>query len=139
MAERSADWLRQAQRDLESARAQRGDGFYEWACFISHQAAEKAVKAVLQRLGAEAWGHSLLALLAGLAEQASVPKKLRDGGKVLDRYYIPARYPNGWASGTPADYITEEDARDAIGHSEAIVQFCADFLAGQGSPSAEHR
>jgi len=38
MAERSADWIKQAMRDLESAKAQKLDGFYEWTCFISQQA-----------------------------------------------------------------------------------------------------
>ena len=49
MVERSADWLRQARRDLENAEYELEGGFYEWACFLSQQAAEKAVKAVFQR------------------------------------------------------------------------------------------
>jgi len=24
-----------------------------------------------------------------------------------DKFYIPARYPNGWISGTPSDYISK--------------------------------
>jgi HEPN domain-containing protein len=36
--DRSGDWLRQAERDLESARLILRGGFYEWACFISQQA-----------------------------------------------------------------------------------------------------
>lgn len=59
MAERSGDWYRQARRDLDSARAQRAAEFFEWACFISQQASEKALKAALQKLGGEAWGHSI--------------------------------------------------------------------------------
>ena len=62
MPERSADWMKQALRDLESAKAQKQDEFFEWSCFISQQAAEKALKAVFQKIGAEAWGHSLLEL-----------------------------------------------------------------------------
>ncbi|MDQ7850022.1 MAG: HEPN domain-containing protein [Armatimonadota bacterium] len=45
MAERSRDWVEQARRDLESARLQAEGGFFEWACFVSQQAAEKAVRA----------------------------------------------------------------------------------------------
>jgi HEPN domain-containing protein len=130
MAERSADWIRQAMRDLESARAQQTSGFFEWACFIAQQAAEKAAKAVYQKLGAEAWGHSTTDLLRGLQERLAVPKDLLDVARRLDRFYIPARYPNGWASGIPADYLTEKDTTDAIGDSEKIVRFCADLLAG---------
>jgi HEPN domain-containing protein len=128
VAERSFDWMRQAQRDLESARAQAKSRFYEWACFIAQQAAEKAVKAALQRLGAEAWGHSVKDLLSGLAEKKRVSRELLDAAARLDKYYIPARYPNGWASGIPAEYITQEDARHAIGDSGKIVRFCKGLL-----------
>ena len=128
MPERSKDWFAQAQRDLKSAQAQLKDEFFEWACFISQQAAEKAVKAVFQKLGAEAWGHSVTALLKGLGEKIAIPEQLINKAKKLDRFYIPARYPNGWVSGTPAEYITREDAQDAISNSEKILQFCEDFL-----------
>ena len=129
MPERSKDWIRQAQRDMDSARSQLRDEFFEWACFIAQQAAEKAVKAVLQTSGAEAWGHSVTDLLKSIKEKFEVPDVLIEKGKHLDRFYIPARYPNGWASGTPGEYITEEDAKDAIGNSEKILQFCSSLLA----------
>ena len=132
MAERSGDWLRQARRDLDSARAQRAAEFYEWACFISQQASEKALKAVLQKLGGEAWGHSVADLLRTLQERVEVPADLHVSAVNLDRYYIPSRYPNGWAAGSPADYFTDEDADGAIGHSEAILRFCESVLAGPG-------
>ncbi len=53
MPERSDDWIKQARRDLDASRAAAEDGFFEWACFIGHQAAEKPVKAVYQKLSAE--------------------------------------------------------------------------------------
>jgi HEPN domain-containing protein len=43
MADRSADWLAQADRDLEQARASQRDGRHEWACFAAQQSAEKAL------------------------------------------------------------------------------------------------
>jgi HEPN domain-containing protein len=46
MANRSKDWIRQAQRDLTHARNALEDGDFEWSCFACQQAAEKAVKAV---------------------------------------------------------------------------------------------
>ena len=130
MAERSGDWLRQAQRDLDSARAQRAAEFHEWACFISQQASEKALTAVFQKLGGEAWGHSIADLLRTLKERVDVPASLHASAINLDRYYIPSRYPNGWAAGSPGDYFTDEDANSAIGHSEAILRFCEGVLAG---------
>jgi HEPN domain-containing protein len=50
--------------------------------------------------------------------------------KQLDKYYIPARYPSGWAKGFPAQYITRKDAEDAISGSEEILRFCEGFLVG---------
>ena len=49
--------MSEAGRDLEAAEHQLKGGFYEWACFLAQQAADKAVKAVFQKLGAETSGH----------------------------------------------------------------------------------
>ena len=46
MADRSRDWLAQAEQDLQAAASLAQAGHHEWACFVSHQAAAKAVKAV---------------------------------------------------------------------------------------------
>lgn len=132
MAERSQDWLEQAERDLENARWQKEGGYHEWACFVSQQAAEKAVKGVYQKLGAEAWGHSVGSLLEGLAGEIDVEDDLIAEGRRLDRYYVPARYPNGWAEGSPKDYYTEDDADEAIAGAEEIVRFGRRLLAGSG-------
>ncbi len=129
MPERSGDWMKQAKRDLESAKSQLQEGFYEWACFIAQQGAEKAVNALYQKLGGEAWGHSVGSLLKGLKEKAGVEEELVQSGIFLDRFYIPSRYPNGWASGTPGDFIIKKDVEDAIGNSEKIIWFCDRLLA----------
>jgi HEPN domain-containing protein len=127
--ERSADWMRQAERDLESAKCQMEHNFFEWACFLSQQSAEKALKSVYQKMGAEVWGHSVKELIEGLCEKIEVPEEFVNKAKSLDKFYIPARYPNGWPSGIPAEYITKEDAISAISNSEKILQFCKNFLA----------
>ena len=129
LADRSKDWIEQANRDLESARWEMKGGFHEWACFVSQQAAEKAVKAVYNRLAGEAWGHSIANLLQGLKEKIEVPDELLEAGRALDRYYIPARYPNGWDVGIPRDYYVEKDALAAIAHSEEVIRFCQSLLA----------
>ncbi|MDR7537711.1 MAG: HEPN domain-containing protein [Armatimonadota bacterium] len=131
MAERSRDWVEQARRDLESARLQAEGGFFEWACFISQQAAEKAVKAAYQKLGGEAWGHALGPLLEGLREKVPVADELLACGRLLDRFYIPARYPNSWDRGSPKDYFTQEDAGHALRCAESILRFCEGLLAQQ--------
>ncbi len=56
---RGRDRLKQALRDLEHARKSIDLRDYDWACFSSQQAAEKALKAVYLSLGMEAWGARL--------------------------------------------------------------------------------
>mgnify|MGYP006277845011 FL=1 len=130
MSDRSGDWIGQAHRDMDAAVATARGGYFEWACFISQQAAEKAVKAALQKMGAEAWGHSVTQLLKAVAQRSDVPGDVTAAATVLDRFYVPARYPNGYAAGKPGDYITQDDANDATSSAEAIIRFCDSLLAG---------
>jgi len=141
MVERSKDWFEQAKRDLENARWELKGRFYEWSCFSAQQSAEKALKAVFQKMGGTAWGHSVRDLLLGLARAfgIDVGENLLNEGSYLDRFYIPARYPNGWPDKAPKDFITSEEAETAISYSRDILKFCEDILAGQegGPPSPE--
>jgi HEPN domain-containing protein len=103
-------------------------GDHEWSCFSAQQAAEKAVKAVFLKLHGEGWGHSVYRLLSELNEKTTVSQDILDAAKALDRHYIPARYPNGFDSGTPGDYYTEKDAKEAIANAKEIIEFCEGLL-----------
>ncbi len=124
MAERSRDWLRQSEVDLQHARSSVETGFHEWAAFAAHQAAEKAIKAVFQKLHREAWGHALSALMEALPPETSPDPGLIDRAKDLDLHYIPTRYPNGFERGAPTDYYTRSQAERAIADAQAILEFC---------------
>ncbi len=127
--ERSQDWMDQALGDLEHARSDRERGFYEWACFSAQQAAEKAVKAVFQKMGAEAWGHSIADLLQELGKHHPVASALVDGALELDKAYIPTRYPNTHPSGSPRRRYTEREAERLIQYAEEIIEFCTCLLS----------
>jgi len=126
--DRSHDWWVQAQADLRHAKNARRDGTYEWACFAAQQAAEKALKAVFEKRGQKAWGHTLTFMLQALHDQIEVPESLFDQAKILDKHYIPTRYPNGLERGAPTEFYTKQEADDAIRYSEAIIQFCDGLL-----------
>ncbi len=127
--ERSKDWLDEAQGDLEHARSDMEGGFHNWACFSAQQAAEKAVKAVFQRMGAEAWGHSVADLMEELAKKHEIPEELSNGALELDKAYIPTRYPNAHPSGSARSRYTRQEAMRLIGYAEGIVKFCSDLLS----------
>jgi len=124
MASRHEDWWRQAEKDLEHARHALDDADYEWACFAAQQAAEKAVKALYQKLGASARGHSVAMLLSGLPSSVLVNQALIDKAKGLDKHYIPPRYPNSYPSGAPLDFYTRDEAERAIEYAGEIIEFC---------------
>lgn len=123
MADRSRDWLNQAVRDLEQAEDSRDAGRHEWACFASHQAAEKAVKALHLHLGQEAWGHVIAKLLAELPETVSVEELLIEKGRVLDNFYMPTRYPNGHPEGAPFEHYGPLQSEEAIRYASEIAEF----------------
>lgn len=127
--ERSKDWLDEAEGDLEHAQNDMKGGFYNWACFSAQQAAEKALKAVFQKLGAEAWGHSVADLLKELAKDYDTSEKLLDESLELDKAYIPTRYPNAHPSGSSRSRYTKEEARRLIKYAERIVKFCSGLLS----------
>lgn len=128
MPSRYLDWRRQAERDLQHARHALEDEDYEWACFAAHHAAEKAATALYYKLGAEARGHAIALLLAGLPAEAAADPALVEKAKGLDKHYIPPRYPNAYPTGAPYDFYTREEAERAIEISHAILQFCHDRI-----------
>jgi len=127
VVERSRDWLNQAHRDLNQAESSLRSQLYEWACFASQQAAEKAVKALIQSLGGEAWGHSVAALVNALPDKVK-PTHLRDKALELDQAYIPSRYPNAHPVGSPGDLYTKTVAERLIGYAKEIVMYCQNEL-----------
>lgn len=128
MPNRSRDWMAQAIRDLEQARSSSSEGRHEWACFAAHQSAEKAVKALHLARGQEAWGHVVARLLVELP--ALPPDHLVDKAKVLDNFYIPARYPNGHPEGAPFEHYGSLQSEEAIRYAGEILEFIRVQMAG---------
>ncbi len=129
MPNRALDWLRQAERDVEQAEDSQRCGRHEWACFAAQQAAEKAVKAVHLSCGQEVWGHVVARLLRELPDSLEVPSELVEQAKVLDNFYVAARYPNGHPEGAPFEHYGGIQSSDAITHARAIIAFATAHLA----------
>ncbi|PUA34021.1 MAG: DNA-binding protein [Zestosphaera tikiterensis] len=130
--EEARRWFAQALRDVKAARDSVDDGNYEWSSFQSHQAAEKALKALLYAHGRSAWGHGLVELLDYLREVEEVGSELYVAARELDRHYIPSRYPNAFESGYPGLYYDEVTARRALDSAKLIIDWVRTRLRSLG-------
>jgi len=130
--ERWRDWWDQAQRDAAHAAHARDDADFEWASFASQQAAEKALKALIMTRGGEPWGHSVTELLETVPHDTGWDAGTMEAANRLDKHYIPARYPNGFASSYPGKLYTRGEAEEAIGDAGHIIDFCRRHLPRQG-------
>jgi HEPN domain-containing protein len=66
--------------------------------------------------------------LRGAADVADPSEELLHDARVLDRYYIEARYLNGFPAGAPLDYFDRALSEEAIDAADAIVRHCRDHL-----------
>ena len=123
-------WLTTAREDFSAAILLKEKGMYSHSCFIAQQSAEKALKSLFFELDGDAWGHSIQKLihdipLKKLRDQFDV---LLDRAAALDRYYIPARYPNGLPDLTPGTTFVLADAELACDNANMILEKVADFV-----------
>ena len=122
-------WLRQARYDVRSARYSAEGAFYAPACFQAQQATDKALKAYLYAQGERiVLGHSVADLAARCAQYDEEFADLRRVLVVLDRLYIPTRYPNGLPGGIPGEAFLAEDAQNATSLAEQAITFVAERL-----------
>ena len=94
----------------------------EKACFLAQQASEKALKAFLYAKGEErVFGHSVAELLKRAMEHDGSFEDCKSAS-VLDKYYIPTRYPNGLPGGVPYEAFDEVDAKRAIELAKSVIE-----------------
>jgi len=129
MPSRARDWFNQAVRDLEQAEDSQKAGRHEWACFAAQQAAEKAVKALHLHFGQEAWGHVIAKLLQELPDDVQWPGDLLEKARVLDNFYIPARYPNSHPQGAPFEHYGSLQSEAALNYASEIIDFAGAQMA----------
>ncbi len=122
------DWWDQAQRDLGHAERSVVAGDHEWAAFAGQQAAEKAVKALIMAHGGEPWGHLVTALIDAVPPTVGPDTEAQDAARRLDKHYIPARYPNGFAESFPGNLYTRGEAEGAVADARTIIAFCRRHL-----------
>ena len=124
-------WLETAGEDLDAARSLMESGKYSHSCFFSQQAGEKAVKALWYFLGEDPWGHSIQRLINELPVPDAHERlqSLLEAGVLLDRYYIPTRYPNGLPDLTPGQVYFKRDAEICLEASHHLLSMVGELMA----------
>jgi HEPN domain-containing protein len=113
------EWFQKAEEDEKSTRAIfKGGGAPSTACFLSHQVAEKCLKALLvfhkkpfPKI------HDLLQLETLLLKMRPDIKKCHADLRVLNRYYIETRYPGDFPE------FTEAECKNAFKAAKRIKKY----------------
>lgn len=125
-------WWKEGVRAIEAAEFLREGGFFNWACFCAHQAAELALKAALVKLGRTdiVEKHSLSELVRAIRRKHPGITAVRRELRALEWHYLKARYPQakyGWRS--PHDLYNRKDADVCIEYARRVLECCARVLS----------
>jgi HEPN domain-containing protein len=124
MNEKVANWLEEANWDLENAIILFEKDRFNTVVFHCQQAAEKAVKGLLYYNNANGWGHSIHSLLEKYKELKH--KNLNDIETIalsLDKHYITTRYPDALPNIAPHNAYNRSEADLAINQAKTIINF----------------
>jgi HEPN domain-containing protein len=107
------EWVKKAEKDLDDAKFNLDNDRLEVAAFLSHQAAEKALKALYILKFKRLWKiHDL----KELASKLKAPKRIIVIGDSLNPHYIQTRYP-------VEIVYTKEMAKEALENSKKVVEW----------------
>jgi HEPN domain-containing protein len=109
----SERWLLFAHQDLRMAELAMTEGLYNQVCFHSQQCAEKAIKGLLAQQGKVPPRTHRLADLLGLLEPDPFAED-RIEIQLLDRFYLPTRYPDALPGSLPEGLPDAGDAQEAL-------------------------
>jgi HEPN domain-containing protein len=123
-------WLLTAEEDLGVAELLFQAGKYAPACFYCQQSGEKALKALWYLVDAEPWGHSIQRLIVDFPNRAKVVglETWIEQAALLDKFYIPTRYPNGLPDLTPGQVYRQADAKRGIEAARLLLAGCKNWL-----------
>ena len=128
-------WFQQAYYDLKATRWNIEGGFYDTACFLAQQAAEKALKSILYFTGSRRKAlmtHSTVEMVRESGKKINSLVELINEARELDLHYIPSRYPNGIPSGYPHQFYGRKNADQALVAAEKIFSAIKDYyLSGE--------
>jgi HEPN domain-containing protein len=119
MSEAANRWLAFAREDLRMAELALAEGIHNQVCFHAQQCAENAIKAWLEQHGQVIPRTHRMADLVALVPHALLAG-LAGGLLLLDRFYIPTRYPDALPSGV-LGLPTRDDAQESLDHARTAL------------------
>lgn len=121
MTSNPAEWMRQADYDMETAAVLMREKRYIYTVFLSHLAIEKALKGLFIKkfLTEPPKTHSLLHLVEIM--ELSMPNKLNECVFLLNRVSIPTRYPSDIDS--LLDSYDESRTRQLFISAEEVIKW----------------
>jgi HEPN domain-containing protein len=121
MSEAIERWLAYAREDLRMAELALMEGIFNQVCFHAQQCVEKAIKGWLQRQGqVPPRTHRMADLLPLLLPD--VMGELSNGLLLLDRFYIPTRYPDALPGTLLEGLPGRRDAEEALSLAQSALQ-----------------
>ena len=129
---RADDWFRQAKNDLLWSQDTLNSRRYAQACFSAQQVGGKAIKALaFARGNDEVRSRSILEISRALDENGEIERIAMR----LDQYYISARYPDAFPSGAPFEFFTSDQATEAVGFAERLIELIEERFGGDEADS----
>ena len=112
--------IKQADRDLESARKNLNIEIYEVSAFLAQQATEKFLKSLWMYLRKE--NPPATHTLTELGKGVDIPDKLRHNLLSLTADYTVSRYPDA-ANGVPYELYDKETVEGKIALAEGVISW----------------
>ena len=120
MRKESEDLLKQAESDLKNAELLFRNEAYDLVAFLSHQMAEKAVKAYIYEKKEDI--PPKVHNLKELGDVAGVPLNISFNLRDLTPHYIVSRYPSA-SVGVPAEIYTKETAEGLLKKAKEVLEW----------------
>ena len=119
------EWMNRAQSNLSMAKSEAAGIYLEDLCFNAQQAVEKAIKALLLKLGVEFPYVHDIAQLVTLLERAGqeIPGFVREAAQ-LTQFAVFSRYPG------IAPPVKREEYDEAVAIAEQVVRWVEVIISG---------
>ncbi len=121
-------WLNFAIEDLRMAELAFEAAIYNQVCFHSQQCVEKVVKGLLADNGIQPPRTHKLGDLLPLLPTPLFAEKTFDI-QLMDRFYIPTRYPDALPGALPDGLPNQDDAREALGLATYVLEKAQESFA----------